>query len=233
MLIPLIASLATVALAPATTSVPKPTAPEPPVRVWLSEDGDFISGDRARVFAQAAEDGYLVVLHVDVDGRVRVLFPVDPADDQFVRGGKKYELKGRGDREAFVVEDTTGRGIIVAAFAKSRFAVEKFERNGHWDYRALSSDSVKVDPEAALLDLIREMQPTERFSYDLATYVVSSPRYARSRPRAYPGRYPWWWDDFYAPRVGVSLRLGSPFYRHRPYYYYDPFYTGRWGRWWF
>jgi len=49
---------------------------------------------------KAAEDGNLVVLRADAGGQVRVLFPIDPDGDQQVRGGKKYELKGRGGREA-------------------------------------------------------------------------------------------------------------------------------------
>ena len=45
-----------------------PTAPhspagDPPVRLWLSSHGDYEHGDRAKVHAQAAQDGYLVVLH--------------------------------------------------------------------------------------------------------------------------------------------------------------------------
>ena len=38
-------------------------AGDPPVRLWLSSHGDYEHGDRAKVHAQAAQDGYLVVLH--------------------------------------------------------------------------------------------------------------------------------------------------------------------------
>ncbi len=55
---------------------------DPPVKVWLNQD-NFRRGDRARVNAALAEDGYLVVLRADADGRVRVLFPLDPGDDDF------------------------------------------------------------------------------------------------------------------------------------------------------
>jgi len=78
--------------APATT---RSVAPDPPVRVWFNSDGDYRYGDRAKVYAKAAEDGNLVVLRADAGGQVRVLFPIDPDGDQHVRGGKKYELKGR------------------------------------------------------------------------------------------------------------------------------------------
>src|SRR2546422_11532794 len=101
----------------------------------------------AKVYAKAAEDGNLVVLRADASGQVRVLFPVDPDGDQPVRAGKKYELKGRGGREAFIVGDTTGRGTVLAAFAETPFQFDEFEKNGHWDYSALDGQAVRADPE--------------------------------------------------------------------------------------
>ena len=52
----------------------------PAVRVQLNHD-QFRSGDNARVYVETARDGYLIVLHADPQGRVRVLFPLDPSDD--------------------------------------------------------------------------------------------------------------------------------------------------------
>ncbi len=74
---------------------------DPPVQIWLNQDNYLQRGDRARVNVKLAEDGYLVVLRADAKGRVRVLFPLDPGDDAFVRGGRTIEVRGRGDREAF------------------------------------------------------------------------------------------------------------------------------------
>jgi len=85
-----------------------------PVTVRLNHD-QFDPGDRARVYVQSAQDGYLVVLHADAAGRIRVLFPLDPTDDDFVRGGRKFEIRGRGDRDAFQVEGTDGSGTVLAA----------------------------------------------------------------------------------------------------------------------
>jgi hypothetical protein len=39
---------------------------------------------------------YVVVLHTDADGRVRVLFPVRSGDDNFMKAGQDYEIRGRG-----------------------------------------------------------------------------------------------------------------------------------------
>lgn len=178
------------------------TQRDPPVHVWFNSDGDFTYRDRAKVYAKSAEDGYLVVLRSDMNGRVRVLFPIDPQDDQRVTADKKYELKGRGGREAFVTEDTTGQGIVLAAYSDAPFRFGQFEKDGLWNYGALSGQNQPAgqnDPEAHLLGIVRQMQsPGEHFEYDVGTYVVSEPRYARYLD-AYPygwrgswGYDPWW-----------------------------------------
>ena len=106
MLIPLLL-LASPAV-PATAVSPD-AQKDPPVQVSFNDDGKYVYGDRARVYVRPAEDGYLVVLRSDDRGNIRVLSPLDPDDDQQVPGGKKYEAKGRGNREAFMVEDTWDR----------------------------------------------------------------------------------------------------------------------------
>jgi hypothetical protein len=190
------------------------------VKVWLSSKGDFRYGEKAKAYVQTAEDGYVVVLHVEPSGHIRVLFPVDPNEDQFMRGGKKYELKGRGNREAFVAMDS-GQGVVFAAFSKSRFAVEKFTQNGHWDYRALAGDEKGGDIEAHLMDVVHEMQPAEHYAYDAASYVVDGGRYAyRGRGHGY-GYYG-------GPRVSLGLVFGRPFYSRGLFYdpfFYDPFFS--------
>jgi len=88
---------------------------DPPIRVSFNDDGKYSYGDKAKVYVQSARDGYVVVLRSDARGNIRVLSPLDPDGDQLVSAGKKYEVKGRGGREAFVVEDTAGQGLVLAA----------------------------------------------------------------------------------------------------------------------
>jgi len=195
-------------------------ASDPPVRVWFNSDGHYEFGDRAKVYAQAAQDGYLVVLRADAQGHVRVLFPIDPDGNQQIRGDKKDELKGRGGREAFVVDDTSGHGTVLAAVAKTPFQFDEFAKNGRWDYSALDDAGVRADPEAGLMDLVQRMHATgEHFDYDVASYTVSPPpRYV-----GWVAPYGWsnWWDPWYGPRIAVGLRFGGP-------YYYRPFYGRGW-----
>src|SRR6266511_5093936 len=72
---------------------------DPPIRVKISDDV-FIRGERARVRVKTTESGYLLVLRADAQGRIRVLFPLEPGDDQAIRGGKEVEIRGRGGRES-------------------------------------------------------------------------------------------------------------------------------------
>ncbi|MSR06536.1 MAG: DUF4384 domain-containing protein [Gemmatimonadetes bacterium] len=204
-------------------------AADPPVQVRLSGDGDYGYGDRARVFIETRADGYVVLFHVTADGRIRPLYPLQPGGDHFVKGGKRLEIRGLGGREAFVTDDTTGRGVVFAAYSQSAFGFGEFERNGHWDYRALADSSAAVDPEAALMDLVQKMQPSVHFDYDLVTYVVGQGRYARRPGGMWP--YPMrggWWSDLHdgRPRVIVSVGIGSRFFR--PYGYYSYGYYSPW-----
>ena len=41
------------------------TADDPPIQIWINNDGRFLRGDRARVHVRTEDDGYLVVLHAD------------------------------------------------------------------------------------------------------------------------------------------------------------------------
>lgn len=157
-----------------------------PIRVALNHE-QFEAGDRARVFVRAAQDGYLVILHADPAGRVRVIFPLDPTDDNFIRGGRKFEVRGRGDRDAFQAEgagEEAGSGTVLAAVSRDPFNFDEFAQHDHWDYRALGgpSTAVKDDPLAKLLDILQRMSTDSTggrpFEYDEVTYAVQSNQYA-------------------------------------------------------
>ncbi|PYO75164.1 MAG: hypothetical protein DMD64_01260, partial [Gemmatimonadetes bacterium] len=174
-----------------------------PVTVQLNHD-QFTSGDRARVYVQSAQDGYLVVLNADPDGRIRVLFPLDPRDDDFIRGGKRFEVRGRADRDAFQMESDEGSGTVLAAVAKDPFTFDSFARNDHWDFRALGgpSTSVRDDPLAKLVDIVQRMagDSSGRFDYDAATYVVNGSRVAYGARYGYGAGYGYGYGGgFYSP----------------------------------
>jgi Domain of unknown function (DUF4384) len=204
---------------------------EPPLRIWINNDGRFLRGDRARVHVWAEDDGYLVVLQADTEGHLKILFPIDPADDNFLRGGKKYEVKSRGGRDAFDVGDHTGRGTIYAAVSRSPFRFDEFVVSNHWDYRTLEPQQLPEDPESELTDLVRRMAQGS-FDYDLMSYyVVESVTYASDSYYSYYPSVGYSYGCGYwgcGSGFSFSLAFGAPFYYppyyYRPYYYY-PYYS--------
>ena len=221
MILPLLLSLAGPAVAL--------KADDPPVRVELNHE-QFTRGDRARVYVETVQDGHLVVLHADPDGRVRVLFPLDPSDDDFVRGGRRFELRGRSDRDAFLVDDGDGSGTVVAVFSPDPLKYDAFVRNDHWDYRALGGGTTELrdDPLAGLLDIARRMAGEAHFEYDAVTYVVGG-EIASNYGSGYYGAGYYGSGSYgygHRSRFGVGLSFGYPGYP----WGYDPFcYDPFWG----
>lgn len=206
---------------------------DPPVQLWINSDRTFVPGDRAKVQVRSREDGYLLVLHVDPDGILRVLFPLDPGDDNFVRGGKKYEIRGRGGRESFSVDGRSGRGTVYAAVSYNPFRFDQFVLGDHWDYRGLAPQRLPSDPEQDLNELVRRMADAS-FDYDILAYtvverVVYADDYSTSY-YGYDGHYGGCGYSYYgcggsyfgSPySVSVGLFFGRPYHRR---YFYDPFY---------
>jgi hypothetical protein len=234
-ILPFVLSVVTAATpAKAPASARAAANADPAIRVTLNHQ-TYNRGDRARVNVRVRDDGYVVVLHQDADGHVRVLFPVDPGDDNFMKGGHEYEIRGRGDRDAFQVT-MSGSGTVYAAVSMDPYHMDNFVRNNHWDYAQLDDDSTaRTDPEAALTNIVEQMADGNHFDYDVTTYTVEAP-YASTGGHAYviPGSsyygcfYGSWdpWCDGYYPSpsyFSLSIGFGNFWGFHRfgyPYYGY-------------
>jgi hypothetical protein len=174
---------------------------DPPVRLRLSHE-QFQVGDRGKIYFKTDRDGYVVILHADPQGRVRVLFPIDPTEDNFVRGGKQVELRSRSDRDALQI-DASGTGTVLAIYSADAFVFDELTRNGHWDFAALGGpdESVKNDPLAGLLEIANNMARDHQFDYDVATYAVEVDRYASGDDYGYGHSH-----------FGIGLAFGYPYY---------------------
>lgn len=211
-------------------------ADEPPVRLWLNGDRRFEPGDRARVQVEARDDGYLLVLNYDTDGRVRVLFPLDPADDGFVRGGRRYEVRGDQDPASFVVGES-GSGFVYVALSPDPWQLRGWIRGDYWDYDVVAVDARTEDPERDLTRLVEGVAGTRGFDYDLVEYFVADIeviRYEYPRPFAGPGVFvgldpwcdPYWESGWYCGRrSGAYLSFGR--------YYRDSWWSVGYGPSWY
>jgi hypothetical protein len=219
-------------LAGAPVDQAAPPNDDPAVQLWINNDRRFLPGDRAKVQVRARDDGYLLVLHVDPDGYLRVLFPLDPKDDNFVRGGHKYEIRGRAGRESFSADSRYGQGTVYAAVSRDPFHFDQVVLGDHWDYHTLAPNRLPRDPESDLNDLARRMA-SGSFDYDILTYDViervvyadnySTPYYGSAYYGGCGGYYITCGYPYYGSRYSVSIGLffGRPYRR----FYYDPFYA--------
>ncbi len=207
---------------------------DPAIRIWLSNDGRYQRGDAAKVQVKTRDDGFLLVLHVDPDGHLRVLFPVDPNDNAHVSGGKKFEITGRGGREAFTVSSRSGQGTVYAAVSHDPFRFEGYVANDHWDYAALDDVRISSDkPESDLNEFVQRLARTD-FDYDVLSYTVyEDVVYGRGTTTVYNNYGPLYPDYYgygcygYWGCGGSSLfiSVGYPFF-YSPFFY-SPFYYPR------
>jgi hypothetical protein len=210
---------------------------DPPIRVWLNDD-NYRPGDRATVKFKLSDDGYVIVLRADTRGHLRVLFPLDPGADNFIKGGRTFEIRARGDRDAFEVDDQSGTGTIFAAVSDQPFAFNGYVLGDHWDYKTLDNEDLGDDPEAAMVDLVHGMAGSNHYDYDVTTYTVSQQvAYGDDggydTPGYYPAYYPCWGCGPWYGGSGVFINFG---FRHAFYgngfydsCFYDPFFCDGFG----
>lgn len=218
-----IALLASVAVAASLAD-----GPPPPITVSLSDGGQYNRGDYAKVQFQANADGYVFILQTDQNGRIRVLFPLDPGDDNFIRGGKTYKIVGRDNRGSFYLDQAGGNGMVYAAWSKSPFQFAEFVRGDHWDYTVFDQYSAADDPESQLTDFVLHFT-SQDFDYAIDRYVVyTASDYSASGGTTYIGVSGWPWPSYYAGGWSVGVTFGSPCcYDPWPWYGWYPAYG--WG----
>jgi hypothetical protein len=144
----------------------------PRVNVWLNRDDLYSRGDQARVYFKTDRDAYVTIVRIDTDGRIRVLFPIDPWEDNWARGGKTFEVLGRDRDEAFRVDDYPGVGYIFAISSPDPFSYDDLVQGDHWDYRAISDGRVRGDPYVAVSDMAERIAGQGDYDYDVAEYSV-------------------------------------------------------------
>ena len=196
----------------------------PRVNVWLNREDPYRTGEPARVYFKTNIDAYITVLRVDTDGRIRVLFPVEPWEDNFARGGRTFEVLGRSQDEAFRVDDPAGVGYVFAVTTPDPFDYDEIARGDHWDYRAISDGQVRGDPYVALTDLAERIAGPYDYDYDIAEYYVEQhydyPRFVCYDCHGYVSYHTWDPYDSFCSRFRIVVY-------DDPYYYPYRYYGGR------
>ena len=196
----------------------------PHVEVWTNHGEDpYRTGQGVRVFLRADRDAYVTVFRVDTDGRVRVLFPHEPWEDNFVRSDREFEIDGGYASDAFDIDDYPGVGYLFAVASADPFTYDPIASRDHWDYGAIADGRVRGDPYVALTDLANRIVPSENddWDYDMTPYYVQQ-HYDYPRFLCYDCHtYASWtaWDPYAYSCVRFRIVVyDDPYYY--PYRYY-------------
>lgn len=206
-------------------------AAPPGIRLWTSHGEVYRRGERVRIFFRTEQDAYVTIFRVDTDGRVRVLFPREPWEDNYVRGGYTYDVPNYGQHDAFVVDDDPGVGYMFGVASAEPFAYDPFTTSNHWDLQLVSDGRVHGDPYEALEELVQRIIPPGYSDYDthLLPYDVERhydyPRFLCYDCHSYVGFTAWDPYSYWCPRYTLFV-YRDPFYYYPSYWYPTRYYGG-------
>ena len=175
--------------------------PIPSVQIWTNRDV-YQRGDRAHAWFQTDYDAYVTVFQINTDGHIRVLYPHKPWYNNFVPGGRRFEVwDPHTDHTsyAFRVDDYPGQGYLLAVASTHPFEYSALVWEDRWDYRAIAYDGrIAGDPYAALMDVIDHIVPYSEhadYTYDVYSYHVDRqydyPRFLCYDCHGYKPYYQW------------------------------------------
>ena len=146
--------------------------PRPYAEVWTAREL-FHRGEHARVYFRSEFDSHILVLRIDTDGAVDVLFPANPWSDTFVRGSRRYEIR-TSSREAFRVDDSPGQGFVVIVAARDPFLLGELADSRGWaPERILLGGRLAGDPYVGIHSLVgRLVQSRAQSHVDVTPYYV-------------------------------------------------------------
>lgn len=232
------AILAVLTLAAATPAVVAAELPRsevlrhvrgPGIRLWTNGEV-YRRHERARVYFRTEQDAFVLIFRVDTDGRLSVLFPRRPDEDNFVYGGRTQTVANYG-RDAFYVDDYPGLGYVFGVAASDPFDLEQLAARDRWDIRLVAEGRIHADPYGELHDLVGRLLPEDYSDYDthLLPYYVER-RYDYPRFVCYDC-HAWvsWalWDPYryWCSRYTLVV-YNDPFYYYPSYWYPTRYYGG-------
>ncbi|MEW5993250.1 MAG: DUF4384 domain-containing protein [Candidatus Zixiibacteriota bacterium] len=190
------------------------------VEVWVNHaDNEYCEGDRIVISYRANRDAFVVIYGIDTRGRVNLLFPSYPGEDNFVRGGVTYHLPSAYDDFDLVVSGPEGVEHIQAIASRDRFPIP--------DWHPASGLVYDWDDPFEYMDYLNERffvrYGGQRFAYDrTAIYVYEwEPYYFR--PVYYPRYYPW----TLCGNVYIDYPFGATIYIDGIYWGCAPLYIPR------
>ncbi|MEA3297443.1 MAG: DUF4384 domain-containing protein, partial [candidate division Zixibacteria bacterium] len=190
------------------------------VEIWTSHfDGNYYIGDNVIISFRANHDAFVTIYSVDSRGRVNLLFPARPGDDNFVTGGVTYQLPGPDDNFDLVIAGPEGVENIQIIASRERLPVP--------DWYPASGLLCDWDDRHDYMDYLNSRYfiryEGQRFAFDRTAMYVYEWEPTYFRPVHYPA-YPSW---TVCGNVYIDYPWGSSIYVDGIYWGCAPLYIPR------
>ncbi len=158
------------------------------VEIWTDHgDDEFYEGDKVRFYYRVSRDAFVAIYSIDTKGRLNLLYPSHPDQDNFVSGGVTHSLPGRDDDYDLEVSGPEGVENVQIIASREPFPIPDWYDNSglfcDWDSRHDYMDWVNTEYFVKY--------EGQRFAYDrTGLYVYEwEPDYFRP---VYRPHYPNW-----------------------------------------
>ena len=142
----------------------------------------YDTGDTATVYVRnvGTVPGYVAVFRVDATGEAHVLFPLAPADDNYVSQQQTIAVRALPSGATFAVDSAEGTSLVYAVISRDPLDFYAYSQHGAWN--AAAPPRVEAPPSDAVTDhwgkLYWELsgiaqRMSSAFSAHLVTYDVS------------------------------------------------------------
>ncbi len=157
--------------------------------IWVNRsDNEYFIGDNIKMHYRLNQDAYVAVVSIDSRGRVNLLYPSQPGDNPWRRGGVTYTLPGADDDFDLVVDGPEGSETIQIIASRERFPIpDWFNGSG------IRCDDGEDRDEFMdyLVSRYFDRYPDQRFAVDREVIWVNEWEQDYFRPVYYP-TYPSW-----------------------------------------
>jgi len=188
--------------------------------VWTDHaDCEYYEGNNVRINFRVNRDAFIAIYSIDTRGRVDLLFPAVPTQDNFVYGGVTNTIPRPDDDYDLVVNGPEGMEHIQIIASRDRFPIPNwyhnsglvFEGDDRYDYMDFLNGKYFVRYDG------------QRFAYDRAVIFVNEWEPYYYQPVYYPD-YPSW---TVAGNVYIDYPYGATVYIDGIYWGIAPLYIPR------
>jgi len=195
------------------------------VEVWTNHsDGEYFEGDNIVISFRTNRDAFVAIYSIDSRGRVNLLFPSEPNQDNYIRGGVTYRLPGGNDDFDLIISGPEGVENIQIIASRERFPIP--------DWYPVSGLICDWDDRHDYMDYLNDRYfvrySGQRFAYNRTSIYVNEWEPYYFRPVYYPV-YPTW---TVCGNVYIDYPIGATVYINGVYWGCVPLYIPRlWVGW--